>query len=510
MKTLSLLLILTLLSFCNRQSERVTGTSPENDRLCSAIVPLPDTSFSSVEALIYNITIFDTINSGVLENLRDMYDSVPGILTFRGGPYRDFPKHGKVAGRPESISVDWTFKTAFDTTKTPYGIWGGGTGWTGPPLLADWPDDLTGNSTTNKEIIVASLAGELYFLDYSTGQPSRNTIDVFNVIKGTPSLDPTLNGNLYVGQGVEINPPFGAMVIDLHKDAITHFVPKDPKAWRGWGAYDSSPIRVGQFLFRLGENGTIYKYLVEQGTLSLHSTLRYRIKGKKAPGIESSPAIYRNYGYFTDNSGNVICFNLNNLKPVWRYDNHDDNDATPVLCEEMGIPYLYTSCEVDKQDSIGFSHFIKLNALTGEKVWENKIACQKAFSGEKWSDGGMFSTPLPGIGDCSNYIFTCIVTHIPAFKGIFMAIDKNTGKTIYSIDLKRYAWSSPVPMLDSEGKMYIFAADCWGYVYLIEGVTGEVLLTQKVGINFEGSPIIVDNTVIIGSRGDEIYKISIY
>jgi len=68
MKTLSLLLILTLLSFCNRQSERVTGTSPENDRLCSAIVPLPDTSFSSVEALIYNITIFDTINSGVLEN----------------------------------------------------------------------------------------------------------------------------------------------------------------------------------------------------------------------------------------------------------------------------------------------------------------------------------------------------------------------------------------------------------------------------------------------------------
>jgi hypothetical protein len=31
-----------------------------------------------------------------------------------------------------------------------------------------------------------------------------------------------------------------------------------------------------------------------------------------------------------------------------------------------------------------------------------------------------------------------------------------------------------------------------------------------VGINFEGSPIIVDNTVIIGSRGDKIYKISIH
>lgn len=98
MKTLSLLLILTLLSFCNRQSERVTGTSSENDSLGTAISPLPDTSFSSVEALIYDITIFDTINSGIIEDLRDLYDSVPGILTFRGGPYRDFPKYGKVAG----------------------------------------------------------------------------------------------------------------------------------------------------------------------------------------------------------------------------------------------------------------------------------------------------------------------------------------------------------------------------------------------------------------------------
>jgi len=58
--------------------------------------------------------------------------------------------------------------------------------------------------------------------------------------------------------------------------------------------------------------------------------------------------------------------------------------------------------------------------------------------------------------------------------------------------------------------MYIFAADCWGYVYIIEGATGEVLLTEKVGLNFEGSPIMVDNTIVIGSRGDNIYKISIH
>jgi hypothetical protein len=510
MKNLALLLMLTLLSFCGSQREKTSDVSSANNGTCTATSPLPDTSFSSIEALIYEINIIDTINSGVIADLRNFYDSVPGVLTFRGGPFRDYPKYGKVSSRPDSIAIDWIFKTAVDTTKTPYGIWGGGTGWTGQPLLTGLPGDTTGIIAPKREIIVGSLAGEVYFLDYSTGQPTRNTIDVINVIKGTPSLDPTLNNNLYVGQGVEINPPFGAMVIDLNKHAITHFVPKDPKAWRGWGAYDSSPIRVGQFLFRLSENGTVYKYLVEQGSLNLHSTMKYRVKGKKAPGIESSPAIYRNYGYFTDNSGNVICFNLNNLKPVWRYDNHDDSDATPVLCEEEGIPYLYTSCEVDKQDSIGFSYFIKLNALTGEKVWENKIACKKAYSQGKWSDGGMFSTPLPGIGDCSDYIFASIITHIPAYKGIFIAIDKNTGETLYSIDLKRYAWSSPVPMLDPEGKMYIFAADCWGYVYLIEGGTGEVLLTQKVGINFEGSPIIVDNTVIIGSRGDKIYKISIH
>ncbi|NMB36772.1 MAG: dehydrogenase [Bacteroidales bacterium] len=510
MRTLYVLLILTLLTFCNRQKEGNATAMSASDTLCTIIPHLPDTSFSSIDALIYEITIFDTLNSGIVEDLRNPYDSTPGILTFRGGPYRDFPKHGNVADRPDSIAIDWVFKTAFDTTKTPYGIWGGGTGWTGQPLLADWQGSTAGKNFTNREVIVGSLAGKVYFLNYTTGQPSRTEINVVNVIKGTPSLDPSLNGNLYIGQGVEINPPFGAMVIDLERDSITHFVPKDRQAWRGWGAYDSSPIRVGQFLFRLGENGTVYKYLVEQGSLSLHSTLKYRIKGKKAPGIESSPAVYRNYGYFSDNNGNVICFNLNNLKPVWRYDNHDDSDATPVLCEEEGIPYLYTSCEVDKQGSSGYSYFIKLNALTGEKIWENKFACNKAYSNEKWSDGGMFSTPLPGIGDCSNYIFTSIITHIPEYSGIFVAIDKNTGETLYSLDLKRYAWSSPVPMLDAEGKMYIFTADCWGYIYLIEGATGDLLLTRKLGMNFEGSPIIVDNSVIIGSRGREIYKISIY
>ena len=72
-------------------------------------------------------------------------------INLRGGPYRDFSKHGNVADRLDSIAIDWVFKTAFDTTKTPYGIWGGGTGWTGQPLLADWQGSTAGKNFTNRE-----------------------------------------------------------------------------------------------------------------------------------------------------------------------------------------------------------------------------------------------------------------------------------------------------------------------------------------------------------------------
>ena len=480
---------------------------------------LPDIVYPSVKDLKYDITIFDSITSGEISNTADLYSGVSGIFTFRGNSMRNAAFRGHVDSVPTDIDIDWTFVTGVDTVLTRFGRWGGGSGWTGQPLYVQWDDTMMqkfregSDSLTmhfaNKEIMVGSLCGKLYFINYETGKASRKPIDVGNPIKGTPMLDPALNGNLYVGQGIPNQRPLGAMVIDLFEHKISDFFPEDNKAWKGWNAYDASPLVVGDFLIRVGENGTVYKFSREKGKIKLHSTLRYRKNNDCTGGMEASMAVYKNYGFVTDNHGSILCINLNNMKPVWYYNNHDDTDASPVIEIENGIPYLYSGCEMDRQGTNGISYLVKLNALTGERIWEQRIECNKMTFRDKQFDGGMYSTMLPGVGNCCDLLFTNICTHEPPASGKFCAISKLTGEIVYSKNLKHYAWSSPVAITDDNGKMYVLTCDCAGNVYIIDGKTGDFLVCKKIGSNFESSPIIIDNHVVIGSRGTNIYKLSI-
>jgi len=480
---------------------------------------LPDTSYASTNDLIYQIDILDKKMSGALASLDDLYAGHKGVLNFRGSPSNNLSAYGEIEERPATVSVEWVFKTDYGPLKAMFGIWGGGTGWTGQPLYVCYPDSLRDaflaqspgvtTSFTGEEIIVASLCGKVYFIDYHTGKSSRQPIDVQNPVKGTPSLDPSFNGLLYIGHGIPRKKPFGKAVVNLFLHQQTQLFGEDKTAWRHWNAYDSSPIAVDRFLLWCGENGTVYKYVREEQQITLHSMLRYRVKGKNAPGMESTPAIYKDYGYLTDNHGNIICFNLNTLKPVWVYDNHDDTDASPVVEEESGAPVVYTGCEIDKQGREGYSYFVKLNGLTGELIWEQKISGKRLKRKKDWSDGGMFATPLIGIGDCDSLIFSNFCIHQPALKGLFIAFNKYTGHIVYQTPLKHYAWSSPVGFSNNKGEMFVFSADAIGNIYWIQGKTGEIILTQKIGHNFESSPVMIKNSIVIGSRGREIYKLRI-
>jgi hypothetical protein len=60
-----------------------------------------------------------------------------------------------------------------------------------------------------------------------------------------------------------------------------------------------------------------------------------------------------------------------------------------------------------------------------------------------------------------------------------------------------------------DNKMYIFTGDVTGYAYLIEGESGRIIYKKLMANNFESSPVVVDNTVVVGSRGREIYKFRI-
>ena len=527
MKQFILFSLLLLLAFsCTNQPAQpaeepisepeAVDTVPE----VKAIEPFPDTMFASAEKLMIQIDTFDKTLPSMLSGIEDAYESKPGIFTFRGSATRIPPYHGHLTDDSIQFKVEWVFTTRIDATPTSVGVFEGGSGWTGQPLYVNWTDSIVERfrlnpesacrNLHNQEVILTSLCGDLYFIDFQTGEKSRDSYDIGNVLKGTPAINSNLNGHVYIGHGAQKNAPFGTHVFDLHSHKMVDFFGRDPNAWRGWGGYDSSPVEAGGFLFRPGENGTLYKYYIGDGGYTLQSTLRYSTtQAKSSPGMESSMAVCRNYGYVGDNSGNILCVNLNTLKPVWHYWNHDDTDASPIGEEEDGVPYVYTGCEVDHQGNVGYSYFVKLNGLTGELVWEDTIRCHKLHFGGNTSDGGMYVTPLIGGGDCEGMIFSAFCLHSGQTSGVFMAFDKRDGRELYRTKLKCYCWSSPVAFYNDLNEMFLFVGDVTGNVYLIKGKTGEIVATAKIGTNFEASPIVVDDKIIIGSRGNKIYKISL-
>ena len=103
---------------------------------------LPDTTYRSVSGLEYKIDLLDTITDPNLRSHRDLYADVPGIFTFRGSPRRDMPYAGQLDSVPSVIEHVWTFRTDYDGRESGYGVWGGGSGWTGQPVYVEWSDSL--------------------------------------------------------------------------------------------------------------------------------------------------------------------------------------------------------------------------------------------------------------------------------------------------------------------------------------------------------------------------------
>jgi outer membrane protein assembly factor BamB len=221
--------------------------------------------------------------------------------------------------------------------------------------------------------------------------------------------------------------------------------------------------------------------------------------------MENSIAIYKNFSYFVDNTGYLHCIDLNTLTPVWIRNVTDDTDST-IAIEDLGGSKvsLYTACEVDHQGANGYSYVRKINALTGELLWENKYQC--TFSE---TNGGALASPVVGKNDISNLVIFNIAKAWNTNGGKLIAFDKETGKEIWVINLDRYCWSSPVDIYTKDGKSYIIQCDSGGYMYLIEGQTGEILDKIALGGNVEGSPAVYEDMIVVGTRGQRILGIKV-
>ena len=102
---------------------------------------------------------------------------------------------------------------------------------------------------------------------------------------------------------------------------------------------------------------------------------------------------------------------------------------------------------------------------------------------------------------------------------LLVAYDKATGDEVWRDNFGGQCWSSPVDVYDDNGKGYIvFGTAAFtnrdgvrtgGFVHLIDGRTGERVSSVELLGQIEASPVVYDNMVVIGTRGQVVYGIRI-
>ncbi|MFN8242037.1 MAG: hypothetical protein U0X39_14955 [Bacteroidales bacterium] len=475
------------------------------------VIPeLADTGFL-FESLPPTPLVYDDLDFGTT-NI-----DTTGIYTFRGGSQRNTPVLGRLDGRPLRIRYSWSFTTGSDTTKGLYGVWGGGAGWTGQPLYVKWDSSDVANLggllppySKNKqpysEIIQASLDGNVYFLDFEKGKRTRKPLEINNPIKGTPSINGWKKEFILVGQGIDNRGGFAWRLFDLRSQKkIQSERQPDSYAIKKWGACDASPLVdpvSGVFIWPM-ESGLIYRGILGRDKITNLEKFRYRIPEHDRLGTESSPSAFRHLGYITDNAGNIICIDLQKMIPRWRFFNTDDSDATPVINMNGDSVFVLVGNEVDKQGSLAKAYLRKLDGLSGRLVWQYSRDCY-SITEPKTDNGGLLSTPLPGKEKATGLIWAIFSRTNTKYGGAFVCLNDSDGSVRYELKLKYYSWVSPIALYDREGNPYIYFADVAGNIFLLDGLTGKIMYTEKLKFTFESSPVAIGNRIIQPARGNRI------
>lgn len=458
------------------------------------------------------------------------YTEVDGIITFRGNNFRDSASYGTAGLKNRKFGEYWTKNTS--ALVAPDGEYWSGNGWTGQPLIVNWSKETRQNMYMESwaqeadhltEVIYASLDGNIYFLDLKTGEETRPAMNLGYTFKGAGALDPRGYPVMYVGSGYDSKLGRShAFIINLLDCSVMYtFGQQDPFSLRGnLSFFDSSPLvdaETDQLIYP-GENGILYiiklntQYDAKKGSLSIKpdEPVRWHYSGNRSwyLGMEDSALIWKGYIFFTTNDGYLFCLNLNTLETVWVQDVLDDTNCTPVLELEDGHPYIYTSTSFHlgwRSNTTAEIPVWKIDAETGEIIWSTSYQCRSV----KGNSGGVQGTLALGKNDLKDLIFVPVAKTPTVNSGKIVALDKKTGEEVWVLEDKAYAWSSPVAVYDKKGKGFVITCDSIGDMYLLDGKTGEVLDKMNLGSNVEASPAVYKNTLVVGTRGQKIYGVTL-
>lgn len=499
----------------------VDGTEPE--RLISSTAIMVDGEVVEEYESDYEIN-FD---------LPERYTEIEGIVTFRGDNFRSGAAYGTAAVSSKTLTKAWSKSTSGLSDSD--GIYWSGSGWTGQPLIVKWPEATRKNISAMYdwarekeglvEVIYATLDGHVYFYELTSGEYTREPLNLGFNYKGAGALDPRGYPILYVGSGVDsVNGRSRVKVVNLIDNSVMfEFGHNETFANRGWHMFDSSPLvsaETDQLIYP-GENGILYiihlntKYNEQTGELSVDpdNIVKWKYNGTRSGsrywlGVESSAAIINNYIFLADNGGNLMCLDLNTLELVWVQDVLDDTNCSPVVDVEDGHPYIYISTSFHygwRSYSTAAIPIFKIDAETGEIVWRTDYTCYTVQD----LSGGVQGTIAVGKNKLSDMIFVPIARTPSASSGTLAALKKDTGEVVWEKETSMYSWSSPVDFYDADGNGYLLYCNSGFNMFLIDGKTGEQLDYMNLGGNIEASPAMYGNYAVVGTRAMRTYCIQV-
>lgn len=470
-------------------------------------------------------------------------ENIKGILTFRGNNWRNMSGTDTVNLTEYKLTQVWDKAISSLTKGGGSGSWSG-CGWTGQPLIVQWPAetrrimnlrDWAKQKENLVEVIYPTEDGNIYFLDLETGEETRDKI-VLNVpFKGTGSIDPRGIPLLYCGSGDQYeseNQKSRAFIISLINGNVLYEFGKqgtDPFARRKWYAYDSAPLVDAETdtLIYPGENGIVYTmklntvYDPELGSVSVNPSdiVKFRYdcnniyddidiadSAHKWQGYEGSAVAWNGHLYLASNDGMFQCIDLNTMRVVWIANTEDDTNGSPVLdviSDDEAYLYVGTSLHFNKdKNNTGIAPFFKIDAMTGEIKGRYGL---EVFTVSGVS-GGIQATAV--VGRQGSNIEDLVIVPIARYgnkdAGVLVALDKETFTEKWKFEMDNYAWSSPAVIYDSENRGYVIQADSRGYIFLIDAATGKQRgVTRPTDTTFEASPALFGNMLVVGCRGGQ-------
>lgn len=467
--------------------------------------------------------------------------TIDGIFTFRGNYHRTLSSYGIAEISLAKFSEkQWTFRTGKLLKSNGKDYWSGN-GWTGQPLVIRWPEatkqvmNLYPDKKNKKdlvEVIYSGMDGRIHFLDMEDGTQTRPDINIGMVFKGTASLYPTGIPMIALGSGDSQPGMFGENVSPrayiyslIDGTCLYSFGYNDPIAPRIFHAYDSSPVFDAETdtLIYPGENGVVYtmhlntQYDEKAGTLSIAPdnfcdftyTTGNGAEDEYARGMENSASVDGNYCYVGDNGGVFYCLDLNTMSMVWAQDLFTDVNSSPIFSEEADGKYLYvaTTClsETVDRHHIGKVAVFKLNAATGSIVWKKEFECHNVEGVE----GGVLATGVLGTGVLEGKIIYSVSRCPELTSGILICLDTENGEVVWKKDLSSYGWSSTVTVYAKNGKAYLVQCLANGTVLLLDAADGTTLDSLNLNATLEATPVVFENTLILGTRDRRIIGITL-